>query len=278
MLKKIKIFSAFCLLFITFSPENLSAQLAKYQEYGFWLGTSNYFGDLNPNYNFKTIRPAGGVFYKYSVGPYISLKGGVSYGSLNFDDKHSSDPFPSTRNLSFRSNVFEGAFQVEFNFLKYIPGDKNNFFSPYLTLGLSVFRFNPQAKYEGDWYNLRDLGTEGQQNGDFTNGEPYKLTQFAVPVGLGYKHWVSNLWNVGFEAGYRFTFTDYLDDISGTFVNPNILGQASVTAELADRSDELGTTIGFEGRQRGDSVSNDGYLFIGIFVTYTIFKGNCPQK
>ncbi len=260
------------------STLTLFAQPQQYQEYGFWLGSSNYFGDLNNEYGFQGLRPAGGAFYKYSVGPYIAFKGGLSLGNVAYKDSNSENPFPERRNLSFRSRIVEASAHVEFNFTKYIPGSKNHFFTPYLSLGISVFNFKPQTQFEGTWYNLRDLGTEGQQNSDFTGMQPYKLTQPAIPIGVGLKYWVHDRWNVGMEANYRFTFTDYLDDVSGTYVNPNVIG--ALAATLADRSTEIqGPAIGTEnGRQRGDSVSNDAYLFIGIFVTYTIYKGNCPKK
>lgn len=258
----------------------LKAQPQQFHEVGGWLGISNYFGDLNSEYSFSNIRPAGGAFYKYSIGPYIAFKGGLNVGYVAFKDANSDNPFPEVRNLSFRSRIYEASAHVEFNFTKYIPGNKNYFATPYLTLGVSVFNFNPEAEYEGTWYKLRDLGTEGQQNGDFTGMEPYKLSQAAIPIGIGMKYWLRDRWNVGFEINYRFTFTDYLDDVSGTYVNPNILGPASVGAALADRSDEVTTQpIGTEnGRQRGDSISNDAYIFMGIFVTHTLYKNNCPKK
>ncbi len=293
MAQKSSVFSGvFLLLFCLFFSSNSQAQNTKYQEYGFWLGGANYHGDLNPLYGFSNIRPGGGVFYKYSVGPYLAFKGGVNFARLRYKDANSNEPFLQRRNLSFRSNITELAAQVEFNFKKYIPGNKKHFYSPYLTLGVSVFKFNPQAQIDPEvqaiispdsptdntWYDLRDLGTEGQQNSDFTQRTPYKLVQPAIPIGIGYKHWISHLWNLGFEVNYRFTFTDYLDDVSGQYVDPNILGAASTNAALADPSIATGPSIGESGRQRGDSVSNDGFLFIGIFVTYTIFQGNCPQQ
>ena len=281
---KLLTFLALVTFFICQSSTS-SAQIRDYQEYGVWLGGANYFGDINPSYDFGTTRPAGGFFYKYTTGAYIALKGGVNYARLTGRDNRSSAPFQSARNLDFKTNVVEATAQVEFNFKKYIPGNKKHFFTPYLTLGISVFHFNPKTTFEGTTYNLQELGTEGQQNpyaNDVTGDEtltPYKLNQLAIPLGFGYKHWISDLWNLGFEVSYRFAMTDYLDDVSTNFVSTNVLGgSASIPAAIADRSDEVGESIAENGRQRGDRVSNDGFAFIGIFVTYTIFQGNCPKK
>lgn len=275
--KSIKAILPLFLMMMVITPQASAQDDVTYQEYGFWIGSSTYFGDLNPSYNFNKTRPAFGAFYKYSIGPYIAFKGGVSYASVAGTDELSTDPFPERRNLSFRSNIFEVGGHVEFNFVRYIPGSKKYFAAPYLTVGLSMFHFEPQAEYQGTWYNLRELGTEGQQNGDFSGKTAYNNVQASIPVGLGFKYWIQNRWNFGIEANYRFAFTDYIDDVGGTYVNPNILGTASVSAALADRSSEVGDKIGSAGRQRGDSVGNDAFVFVGIFVTYTIFEGNCPK-
>lgn len=279
--KHFYILSLVCCITCLFLTQKTNAQdNIRYQEWGGWIGGSSYLGDLNPSYNFSQTRPAFGAFYKYSIGPYIAFKGGLNYAKIQFKDELNNDDavFPVNRNLSFRSNIFEITGNAEFNFFRYIPGSKTYFATPYLTLGFAATFFNPQAEYDGEWYDLRDLGTEGQQHDAFTARTPYKKVVPTIPVGIGFKYWLQDRWNFGFEASYRFAFTDYLDDVSTTYVNSNVLGNASVTAALADRSIEIGDKIGEAGRQRGDSVSNDAYIFMGIFVTYTIFEGNCPKK
>ena len=67
---------------------------------------------------------------------------------------------------SFKSNIFDGTAQFEFNFLPYIHGSKDQFYTPYLFAGFSVFYFNPKAELDGETYELRPLGTEGQFKGD----------------------------------------------------------------------------------------------------------------
>lgn len=276
------LFIVFCACL--FSSQDVNAQdHIRYQEYGAWVGGSNYLGDLNPNYNFSQTRPAFGAFYKYSIGPYIAFRGGLNYGKIQFRDELNASIFPEQRNLSFESNIFEIATNAEFNFLRYIPGNKTYFASPYLTIGFAVTFFNPKAVFNGQMYELQELGTEGQQNNAYTGRNPYSTVTPSIPVGLGFKYWLHSRWNLGVEAGYRFTFTDYLDDVSSTYVLEDYLGSASIAAALADRSEEGGFDIGDSGRQRvgrqrGDSVSKDSYIFMGIFVTYTIFQGNCPKK
>lgn len=49
--------------------------------------------------------------------------------------------------------------------------------------------------------------------------EPYKLTQLAIPLGIGLKILLNSNLTLGLEFGGRKLFTDYLDDISNTEVN-----------------------------------------------------------
>ncbi|MBK8443360.1 MAG: outer membrane beta-barrel protein [Sphingobacteriales bacterium] len=252
---------------------------AQQQSVGAWLGFSNYFGDLNTGGGLQGIRPAGGVLYRYSISDYIAIKGIANLGFLSYRDEYSKRPFQQARNLSFHSHVLEAGAQFEFNFLRFVPGDVNHYFSPYLAVGVSVFHFNPKATLDGETYKLQEIGTEGQRNPDLTGLEPYKRLQPALPMGLGIKYWLKNNWVLGMEVGYRFTFTDYLDDVKGLYVDEGVLGGSnSETARLADRSREVRSPrIGEAGRQRGDSVSNDSFLFGGVTLSYVIYQVKCPR-
>ncbi len=39
-----------------------------------------------------------------------------------------------------------------------------------------------------------------------------------VPIGVGVKYALNERMNLGFEVVYRYTTTDYLDDVSKTYV------------------------------------------------------------
>jgi len=276
MRSQVYIFFASLLLFV---PIGIMAQKT---QTGGWLGVCNYFGDLNMGNSlnsFKKIRPAAGLVYRHNQSPYITFKGTLNYGFLTFADRASTNIYQQKRNLSFFSHVLEASGHVEFNFKKFISGDRNFFFTPYLSLGFGGFYFNPKAKLNGETFNLRDYGTEGQQNSDLTNRKPYPQFQPVVPIGLGIKYWMGENWDLIVDLSYKFTFTDYLDDVSATYVDPLILGTSSVNSQLADRSGEVNPTpIGDPGRQRGDVVSKDAYLMIGVGVAYTFKRMRCPGE
>jgi hypothetical protein len=251
---------------------------AQHSEIGAWLGSATYFGDLNPDYNLSQTRPAFGLLYRYTVGDYVVLKAGLAAARLQHRDDLSKNPFQQARNLSFRTNIYELSGQIDLHFKKYIIGSEKYYFTPYMTAGIALFKFNPQTKYDGEWYNLNPLGTEGQWQPDFSGRTRYPLIQLAAPLGLGIKYWMRNKWNFYVEAAYRHTLTDYIDDVSSVYVSNDLLTDGSLAAELADRSDEVvEVPIGEVGKQRGDITANDGYLMLNMGLTYTIFNRKCPR-
>lgn len=240
-------------------------------EVGGWLGTSNYFGDLNRNMSFKYTRPGGGFFVRYNLDYRFSVKGGLNYGRVGFEDQMLDDyAYHQARNLSFRSDVFEISGHIEFNFLKFVKGDREHSFTPYLLTGISLFTFNPETKYQGEWVDLQRLATEDKR---------YATVSGAVPIGGGFKYAIDNQWVLGLEGGLRKTFTDFLDDVSDEFKNIRTTAnpKGEKAKELADRSDEVGEPIGKEGKQRGNFLTNDKYLFLGITLSYTLRDVRCPN-
>ena len=160
---------------------------------------------------------------------------------------------------------------------------------------------------DNEWYNLRELRTEGQGlEGNPTkwkDGKTYSPIQICFPVGFGLEKAFNGDMGLKIEASYRFTTTDYLDDVSGVYYNRgeiianggNIAGVMSGTnsgwtrpymdfvsntgdplpvgATPPDQSliDVYGprvyTTVGTsaeEGFVRGDPTANDSYMFFNI--------------
>lgn len=269
MIRNISIALVLLLGFLSYST-NISAQK---HEVGFLVGGSNYFGDINTNYGFRYTRPAGSLFYRYNLSNYISFRASGSYGRIGGADEFVDKPFQQVRNLSFTSDIFETTLQTEFNFFKFEIENTHHFYSPYLATGISLFHFKPMATLDGEDFVLQDLGTEGQAAPDISGKEKYPLWNVAIPVSFGLKWWVANRLSFNAEIGYRLTFTDYLDDISNTFVDDFILGEDA--AELADRSDELGEPIGFENKQRGFAQNNDHYFFGQVGLSWTFRQVTC---
>lgn len=266
-------------------------------------GASNFLGELGGrdqigtdfffDFEYMTIRYAFNVGLRYKLSEYLSLKGGFSYAEVSGDDKYTQEPFREYRNLHFRSPLAEVALQLEFSWMKESigtrykirrvrgRGKKGNQAYVYGFVGIAGFYMNPMAKYNGEWHSLRPLNTEGQ--GFVPSRTPYSNFQFAIPFGVGLKVGVDKLSSIGLEFGLRKTFTDYMDDVSTSYVWSNwaspqakaaIINQSGITdigRALADPS-LARAPEGIEGcsycpgQQRGDPTDLDSYMF--LMITY----------
>lgn len=253
------------------------------KEYGVWGGLSHSFGDINATKSsFQFSKPAGGIFFRYNNNDRIAYYFGAAYGSTYGEDAVASDTFRLARNLSFKSSIFEFSTRLEFNFFPLDRLRADKWFSPFMFIGINAYYFNPKAYYNDSWVELQPLGTEGQQFAELTGNDPYHRLQAAVPVGGGIKFVLGKNVTVGMEAAWHKLFTDYLDDVSGYYVDPTILASGAngdLVVALADRSSEIQDAfpIGVNGKQRGDSQHNDSYAFAGIFLSYTFVNLKCPE-
>lgn len=247
---------------------------AQYFEVGAMLGASNYMGDLSNNSStvyLQETKPAAGVFVRYNTYNWLTLKLGFNYAMIAGTDANSATESIRSRNLSFRSNLYEFGLSAEFNIPGYQPYAYTQPFSPYLFGGIALTNFNPQAEFNGEWYELQPLGTEGQGIPNYDN--PYSKTVFSIPFGIGFKYAFNDLINIGLEFGARKTFTDYLDDVGGSYADYNALaaGNGELAAALANRTGEYLGTEPVQvpgGTQRGDNTASDWYFIAGLTISY----------
>lgn len=243
-------------------------------EMGFMGGGSYYIGDLNPVKHFVYSKPAFGAIFRLNMTTRYSFRFTGTYGSVYADDADASDPFQVQRNLNFRSNILELAAGVEIDLLKYRINDMKYPVSPYFFYEIAYFRMNPVTDYNGNEVALQSIGTEGQGTSLNDKGR-YRLNQISIPLGIGVKFNLRKRLAISVEYGIRKTFTDYLDDVSGNYVDPVALSAANgpMAAELSDRSLN-GNEFSNVGFNRGNSSTKDWYSFYGIMITFKPFKYN----
>jgi len=276
MLKKLACLFSLLISFATSKAQNYYTST----EYGVSFGGSQYFGDLNDEYGFRFIRPAVGGFARLHLNPYISVKAVANYTRVGYFDKYSSNVYNQKRNLSFQSNIFEAAIQAEFNFFRFTTGEIGNRWTPYLTGGVGAFYYDPWAEYDGKKYNLRKLGTEGQNAG--FDDRKYGKFAMCFPVGVGVKYWLRPGLNLGFEIADRLTTTDYMDDVSTTYVGSNYFPNdpqiQNPAYYLQDRSIEVNPAdpLGRPGKQRGNSSTKDQYLMFLVHLSFQMKVYKCP--
>ncbi|MFZ4398392.1 MAG: DUF6089 family protein [Bacteroidales bacterium] len=282
-----KIIIIICGIFLTIST------YAQRSELGLMLGTSYYLGDINPSSQFYKPNIAGGLIYRYNLSPHWAVKFDALYGTVEGSDAD----FGEIRNLSFKSHILEFSTQIELNFWEYFTGSKSHRFSPYIFAGLAIFNYNPQAVDSvGVWHDLQPLGTEGQGTITYPSRKQYSLTQLAVPFGIGFKYSVSKAICIGLEWGLRKTFADYIDDVSTTYVDRNLLSSEKglIAGYLSDRTPELLYLVDpndplsiahrpahLPDEQRGNSSTTDWYSFAGVTITFKLgykSKPSCFDK
>ncbi|HSB93562.1 MAG TPA: DUF6089 family protein [Flavitalea sp.] len=251
-------------------------------ELGLSLGGAHYFGDINTRAKLNRPKIAVGAFFRKQFSNYIALRVSAHYAQVGYSDVYNkSNDFQRRRNLSFNSNIFELALQGDFNFYKFIPADPDHRFTPYVTLGVGVFTYDPYAYLDDQKVFLRPLGTEGQGNSLYPDRKPYSTMALCVPLGVGVKYAVNERMNVGVEIAHRFTNTDYLDDVSTSYIGADKFpllpdGTPSTARLMQDRSYETGEIIGLEGRQRGFSQQKDQYIIAELTVSWNLTSYRCP--
>lgn len=236
-----------------------------------FAGVSNYQGDLqDKRFTFAQSHVAGGVGVSYDLSDKFSVRSGISLAKISADDKYGRN---RSRNLNFTSNLTEVNLGLEY----YITRLRDHALTPFVFGGIALYHFNPYTTdTSGSKYFLKPLSTEGE--GFLQGRNNYSLTQFAIPFGGGVKLSLSENVNVGLELGLRKLFTDYLDDVSTSYVDQALLftNRGSKAVELAFRGDELknGSTYPTGGTMRGGAKNKDWYYFTGLTVSFRLGTGN----
>ncbi len=251
-------------------------------EIGLGIGAANYYGDLNIHSGFQAVKPSAGLFFRYFFNSYFGGSFHLRYAQLGYSDVYNKkDTFQYKRNLSFNTTIWDLSVQGDFNFFRFEPGNPRYNFTPYLSLGIGFFHFNPYAYYQDQKYFLQPLGTEGQGSPLYPDRKLYKLWSVEVPVEIGFKYNLNRSWNLQLSASYHFTGTDYLDDVSTTYAGPGAFHSKGtsiqqIAAILQDRSGVYGAPIGEKGRQRGNSQSKDQYVLVQLSLSYLFTRYRCP--
>ena len=272
-------------LVVVFSSLTSQAQQPIIQEgeFGLGIGAAHYFGDLNTRARLNRPKIAAGIFFRKNFGNYIAARIVANYAQLGYSDIYNThNEFMLKRNLSFNTNVWELSLRGDFNFFRFLPGDPEFNFTPYVSLGIGAFSYDPYAYLQGQKYFLRPLGTEGQGSSLYPDRKPYSSMAICFPVGVGVKYAFNERFNIGLEITHRFTSTDYLDDVSKTYVDPAVFpplpgGAPSPAFLLSDRSYELGTPIGIKGRQRGVETNKDQFVTAMIYFSFNLQSYKCPS-
>lgn len=290
-MKKIVITSFIMLLcYSTFCQSSSRWKRMRY-EFFMGIGATNFLGELGGadregtnfarDLEFAMTRPVGSLGLRYRILETLANKVMLSYGILRGDDKLTAEQYRNYRNLNFRSPIIELSTQFEYSIIREKQGHRYNLrrvrglkgfkTNTYFFVGFGGIFFNPKGKYSnGKWYSLQPLGTEGQ--GLVPTRKKYSRFNMCIPYGIGFKYGLNRRWNIGLEIGSRKTFTDYIDDVSSTYYDNQMLKEqrGDIAAYLADPSSR---TTGQSGayQQRGDGKDKDSYMFMLLNITVKLY-------
>lgn len=258
-------------------------------EYIGGIGASNILGDLGGanrdgthfvrDLEYRLTRVNSMVGFRYRIQKQMYIKTCIFYGRLMGNDNTTQWFARNSRNLSVRTDLWELSTHYEYTFnkerdghhynIKHVHGWRGIHILSYGFVGVGVFRFNPKAAYQGTMYALQPLGTEGQGlPGSSTT--KYKRIGVCIPYGLGAKYSLGKHWSVGLEYGVRYTFTDYIDDVSTNYADRSLM-QSTRGDAAAYFSDPSGIKV--TGEQRGNPKFKDSYMFALVTVGYKYHKG-----
>lgn len=289
----------FSLFYLTTNAQSNRWKRTRYEVVG-GIGLTGFMGDLGGgsvdskyigDFNFTSQRPLLSAGLRYKILEPLAIKGTLSFGFVQGDDKKSSNIYNLDRNLNFYSSITELAAQFEYSIIKEPVSHRYNLrrgrkfslrnikINTYLFAGIAGFYFNPKGRDDGpdgsgDWVKLRPLGTEGQ--GLMESREMYSRFSVAFPMGIGFKYNVTRRISIGAEFGARYTFTDYIDDVSSSYVDQEWLleERGELAVRMADPSPWTENPVKDgaygAGQQRGNSNYNDFYIFSLITASYKL--------
>lgn len=258
-------------------------------ELGGTLGIMNCLTDLGggkgpgrkfiKDINWQNFQLSPGAYLSFNVKDVLALRLETCFGNVKaYDSVLSSIKNNSHgryyRNLNFRSKVNEYGITIEFHplMLKDYSNSTPPRFSPYVLAGIAKFNFNPETYFHGRWVELHPLRLEGQGFAEYKERTPYRLTATSYPVGLGLRYELNSHFILRFETVYRFTSTDYLDDVCNpAYINPSLFdsyllpAQAAMAKQLYFRGNEIiASAQPSKDHMRGELKNNDSYFTFSL--------------
>ena len=297
----------FTLFTLSSRAQSISAADGKY-EIGLGLGPSFFLGDLGgtrgigrdfvKDVNFPYTKLMKGLFLNYYPAEWLGIRGALNIGVLEGADSaiktNGKDEYErKKRNLAFRSNLFEVYGALEIYPTVFFEGYDGLFhkFRPYGVVGFGMFHMNPKAEYihpngTTEWVALQPLRLEGQGMSQYPDRKQYSLWQKEIPMGFGFKYYNKENMYIGLEILHRKTFTDYVDDVSTTYIDPALFAtyldpqQAAYARQLMYREQFLNPSVNrpYINQQRGDPKDLDAYFSGMLRLGWRIGGSDSPNS
>ncbi len=308
------------LLILLIIPIISNAQINRWKRlrYEFFggIGVTGFLGDLGgadqigthalKDMELSMTRPAFTIGGRYSILRRLAVCSSLSYGWIRGDDRKTDEAFRHNRNIIVMTPLAEWQTRLEYTVLTEKSGHRYNLRKVRGIIGNKIvvdifgggalFFFYPMGKDNrpkseggtGKYYGLRSVGTEGQNY--VSTRKPYSLFSFSIPMGFQFKFIINRKWSISWEVGIRQTFTDYIDDVSTTYADADMVAvynrnkrvSASLASYFADP--QLSKEIYFPAdppnhnttavnEQRGNSRDYDIYMLSFFTLNYKVRTG-----
>ncbi len=236
--KKILLLASILLAGSHFFAQPTTAQQVVTSELGAGLGGTTYRGEVSPRYRFLNNRPALTIFYRRDLSAALTARANLTFGGLAAADatvrrQGTTIPIAARRDAELKGSVLELMAGFEYNFLDYYDLKRRTRWSPYFFLGVAGYRAPTTTTFRSV------PGTQEQKS--------VTHLSVAIPVGIGIKYALTDVLNLGIEAGARRTFGDDLDNL-----------KSESLPDLAQPTDP------------------DWYFYNGISLSYTFYNRLCP--
>jgi hypothetical protein len=300
-----------CLLFLTSRSFSQSITTGNGKvEVGLGIGPLFFLGDLGGNQGvgqstwlkdvqFPLVNLSKGLYVQVYPTEWLGFRLAINHGKLEgydstIKDKGGDEVHRKIRNLQFQSSLLEAYLAMEVSptvFLERYDGLLGKI-RPYGLIGVGAFHFNPKGQYfapngTSKWVPLQPLRLEGQGFAEYPDRKPYSLTQLEIPMGFGFKYYIKENMFVGLEILHRQTFTDYVDDVSTTYID-NSLFSNYLTPEQAAMANQLYyrkyfVPYGTQSRipdeeQRGDPSQNDAFFSTLFRLGWRLNQGSSELR
>ena len=232
-----------------------------------FLNTKKYVNEIN----WKTTNRNAGIYLGVNYKSVVAARLELMYGNVSGADSLLVKGTPRfNRNLSYRTDIREVSLLFEFHplFLKYYD-EGTPFLSPYIVAGGGWFSFNPQGNLDNQWVDLQPLHLEGQGFTEFPDRKPYKLSQPNLSAGAGIRFELLSAVNFRIEWLHRYLFTDYLDDVSQSYIDPALFSKY-LSPQQASQANQLYKRGIKNDQNRGKSKNTDSYFTVNFKLGLTL--------
>jgi hypothetical protein len=142
---------------------------------------------------------------------------------------------------------------------------------PYIFAGVGAFYFKPQKEIK-----IGDEPTRLQSLAPLMlSGVKYSQISVAIPIGIGFRYYLTRRFLLGGEFGLRYTGTSYIDDIGGTdtYIDTNKSPFPKAASFLYGNTDTDKNIGDYRGKIGLSKLPvNDIYALFGVTAAYNFSK------